>query len=455
MTDLEAASRGAQVPVDSTQAAMKEPKSPGLLAGENDVLPGGRTALVFLILVSMFNYVDRTILSILQEPVKADLGLSDTQLGLLTGLAFAFLYATLSLPIARLADRFNRRNIITAALATWSGMTMLCGAAGSFLSLFIFRVGVAVGEAGSVPASHSIIADYYPPGRRATALATWGLALPAGLMFGYAAGGWIATVLGWRLAFAVIGGAGLLLAPTFLWMVREPQRRFGKAQLPFDAATTVPMKEALAILWRLRTYRYMVAGATLHAFAQYALMNWTAPFYLRVHELSLAQVASMLALINGLGGGIGIYLGGWLSDRLGARMPAARVWLSAVAMLLMVPATLGQLLTGSLAMSIALAFVSTTLMFFYYGPIVAVPQSLVAPRMRALTSAVTLLVFNLFGLGLGPLAVGVLSDVLAPMLILPETSLRYALAASLSFSALGGLLVLAASRYYRAEALEE
>ena len=225
-------------------------------------------------------------------------------------------------------------------------------------------------------------------------------------------------------------------------------------QLPSGAAATVPMKEALGVLWRLRTYRYMVAGATLHAFAQYALMNWTAPFYLRVHELSLAEVASMLALINGLGGGIGIYLGGWLSDRLGARMPAARVWLSAVAMLLMVPVTLGQLLAGSLTLSIALAFVSTMLMFFYYGPIVAVPQSLVAPRMRALTSAVTLLVFNLFGLGLGPLAVGMLSDMLVPVLTVPETSLRYALSAALLFSALGGLLILAASRHYRAEALE-
>jgi predicted MFS family arabinose efflux permease len=455
MTDLDAAGRAAQLAVNVPRSSMEQRGGPEPLIGGNDVLPGGRTALILLMLVSMFNYVDRTILSILQEPVKADLGLSDTQLGLLTGLAFALLYATLSLPIARLADRFNRRNIITAALATWSGMTMLCGAAGSFLSLFIFRVGVAVGEAGSVPASHSIIADYFPPARRATALATWGLALPAGLMFGYAAGGWIATALGWRLAFAVIGGTGLLLAPIFLWMVREPQRRFGKVQLPADAAETVPMREALAILWRLRTYRYMLAGATLHAFAQYALMNWTAPFYLRVHELSLAQVASMLALVNGLGGGIGIYLGGWLSDRLGARRPAARVWLSAVAMLLMVPFTLGQLLAGSTTISIALAFASTTLMFFYYGPIVAVPQSLVAPRMRALTSAVTLLVFNLFGLGLGPLVVGMLSDALAPMLALPETSLRYALAASLLFSALGGLLVLAASRHYRAEVLEE
>ena len=404
--------------------------------------------LVMLGLVSMFNYIDRTVLSILQEPIKRELGLSDAQLGLLTGLAFALFYATLSLPIARLADRRNRRNIITASLSLWSGMTALSGLAAGFGSLLAFRIGVALGEAGSVPASHSIIADYYPPERRVTALALWGLALPAGIMVGYAAGGWVAAALGWRLAFAVIGGAGLVLAPFVLLLVREPLRgAFGTDK----TEATMPLRAALTTLWQLKTYRYMLLGTTLHAFAQYAMMSWTAPFYMRVHHVPLAKVALWLALLNGLGGGLGIYLGGFLSDAMARRHLPARVWLSAAAMVLMIPAALGQFLAPSLHVSLACGFVSTMLMFFYYGPIVGVPQSVVSPNMRALTSAVTLLVFNLFGLGLGPTLTGALSDVLAHSYGMAETSLRYALSLTMIFSALGALSIAWASRSYPAE----
>jgi len=410
-----------------------------------------RVMLVMLGLVSMFNYIDRTVLSVLQEPIKRELGLSDAQLGLLTGLAFALFYATLSLPIARLADRLNRRNIIAASLTMWSAMTALSGLASGFASLVSFRIGVALGEAGSVPASHSIIADYYPPGKRVTALALWGLGLPAGIMVGYASGGWIAATFGWRLAFAVIGGAGLVLAPLVMLLVNEPLRGAfaGPRQ---DTAARIPLGEALAALWKLRTYRYMLIGTTLHAFAQYAMMSWTAPFYMRVHHMPLAEVASWLALMNGIGGGVGIYLGGRLSDALALRNPSGRVWLSALAMLVMVPAALGQFLTPSLQVSLACGFLSTALMFFYYGPIVGVPQSVVAPRMRALTSAVTLLVFNLFGLGLGPAITGLISDRLASGYGLHDTSLRYALAIVPVFSLAGAASIAWASRFYREEA---
>ena len=408
-----------------------------------------RTVLVMLGLVSMFNYIDRTVLSVLQEPIKRELGLSDGQLGLLTGLAFALFYATLSVPIARLADRFNRRNIIAASLATWSGMTALSGLATGFGSLVAFRIGVALGEAGSVPASHSIIADYYPPEKRVTALALWGLALPAGIMLGYASGGWIASALGWRLAFGVIGIAGLALAPLFLLLVREPART--GADLSTRTEQAPPLGEAMRFLWRLRTYRYMLIGTTLHAFAQYAMMSWSAPFYMRVHHMPLADVASWLAVMNGLGGGIGIYLGGRLSDAAGSRNPAGRVWVSAAAMLLMVPAALVQFLVPSLTASLAFGFVATMLMFFYYGPIIGVPQSVVPPRIRALTSAVTLLVFNLFGLGLGPAVTGFLSDHLAAADGMHDTSLRYALAAVVLFSLAGASGIAWASRFYASD----
>ena len=411
-----------------------------------------RTMLVMLGLVSMFNYIDRTVLSVLQEPIKRELGLSDGQLGLLTGLAFALFYATLSLPIARLADRFNRRNIIAASLATWSGMTALSGLATGFGSLVAFRIGVALGEAGSVPASHSIIADYYPSEKRVTALALWGLALPAGIMLGYASGGWIASALGWRLAFGVIGVAGLVLAPLVLLLVREPART--GSGLPAKADHSPPLGEALAFLWRLRTYRYMLIGTTLHAFAQYAMMSWSAPFYMRVHHMPLAEVASWLAIMNGLGGGVGIYLGGRLSDAAGSRNPSGRIWVSAAAMLLMVPAALGQFLVPSLTASLAFGFVATMLMFFYYGPIIGVPQSIVPPRIRALTSAVTLLVFNLFGLGLGPAVTGFLSDHLAAADGMQVTSLRYALAAVLLFSLAGAGSIAWACRFYASDLLK-
>jgi len=423
---------------------------PGTLPG--DAPKVRRTVLVMLALVSMFNYIDRTVLSVLQEPIKRELNLSDGQLGLLTGLAFALFYATLSLPIARLADRLNRRNIVAASLATWSGMTALSGLATGFGSLVAFRIGVALGEAGSVPASHSIIADYYPPERRVTALALWGLALPAGIMFGYLSGGWIASALGWRLAFAVIGLSGLILAPLVMFLVKEPLRSVWGDKSA--GAESLPLAAALAALWRLRTYRYMLAGTTLHAFAQYAMMSWSAPFYMRVHHMPLAEVASWLALMNGVGGGIGIYLGGRLSDAVGARNPAGRVWVSAAAMLLMVPAALGQFLIPSLTGSLVCGFVATMLMFFYYGPIVGVPQSIVAPHMRALTSAVTLLVFNLFGLGLGPATVGFVSDQLASSGGMHETSLRYALAGAVLFSAAGAASIAWASRFYVSELRE-
>ena len=407
-----------------------------------------RLALTLLTAIATVGFIDRIVMNVLAVPVQKEFHLSDKQVGLLTGLAFALFYATLSLPIARLADRFNRRNIIAASLATWSGMTALSGLATGFGSLVAFRIGVALGEAGSVPASHSIIADYYPPEKRVTALASWGLALPAGIMLGYASGGWIASALGWRLAFGVIGVAGLALAPLVLLLVREPARAGSSGSTRTEQAP--PLGEAMRFLWRLRTYRYMLIGTTLHAFAQYAMMSWSAPFYMRVHHMPLAEVASWLALMNGLGGGIGIYLGGRLSDAAGSRNPAGRVWVSAVAMLLMVPAALIQFLTPSLTASLAFGFVATMLMFFYYGPIIGVPQSIVPPRIRALTSAVTLLVFNLFGLGLGPAVTGFLSDRLAGA-GMHDTSLRFALSAVVLFSLAGAGSIGWASRFYASD----
>lgn len=404
----------------------------------NDVVQR-RYVLFLLFLVSMFNYIDRTIISILQVPIKQDLGLSDAQLGALTGLSFALFYSTLSLPIARWADRANRRNIVTASLAVWSAMTALTGLANGFASLVFFRIGVAVGEAGSVPATHSIVADIYPPRQRATAFALWGLSLPAGMMVGYVLAGALAEAVGWRMAFAIFGAAGLLLAPVVVLTMREPKR--GRFDPPAQPGATPPKAtEVLRYLWQRRTFRFVIAAGACHAYAQYSIMNWNAPFYVRVHGMSLGEVSLYLALLNGVGSAVGMYLGGRLSDYFGSRDPRGRLQSTAIALAMMVPFALSQYLVDSAQLSIALGAVASTLMLFYYGPIVAVPQMLVPASMRAFTSAVLLLTFNLFGLGLGPFVTGLISDTLASRYGMGNESLRFAISAALLFSLLAGWL---------------
>jgi predicted MFS family arabinose efflux permease len=408
-----------------------------------------RRALFALFLVSAFNYFDRTILSVLQIPIKTELGLSDGQLGALTGFAFALFYATLSLPIARLADRYDRRTIIVVSLVIWSAMTALCGIASGFAMLALFRIGVAIGEAGSVPASVSLIADYYPPQRRAMALSIWGLALPIGLLVGYASIGALATAIGWRLAFAAVGIMGVALAPLVYALIGKPERGRldGPASVDPLAGTPLPLGQALMLMWRTPAYRWVVIAGMLHGFSQYAMMTWNAPFYVRSHGLSLSQVSLLMALLSGVAGAIGMYGSGWLTDRLALRDRRWRVWIMGLSVAATVPCALVQYLATSTTVSIVAAALSSMLMIAYYGPIVAATQSAVPPTMRAFGNAVLLLTFNLFGLGLGPLAAGALSDWLTPQA--GADALRYAV----SIVALGSLvaagLFFHAARFWR------
>ena len=236
-----------------------------------------RFGLAMLFVVALFNYIDRSIISILQEPLKADLHLSDTQLGALTGLSFALLYTTLALPIARLADRVNRKRLIAAALAIWSTATGCCGLANSFGVLVLFRMGVAFGEAGVVPASHSMISDYFPPRKRGTALALWGLSNPFGTMLGFAAGGWITAAMSWRQAFLVFGVLGVALAPVVLLM-KEPRRGGTDPVQPLDEAEgPLPFGEVVARLWRLRAFRCLARGGGAPANGPWQTSNRDAP----------------------------------------------------------------------------------------------------------------------------------------------------------------------------------
>jgi len=413
-----------------------------------------RMALGALFVVSAFNYFDRTILSVLQIPIKAELGLSDAQLGALTGFAFALFYATLSLPIARLADRYNRRIIVALSLAIWSGMTALCGFATGFASLALLRIGVAIGEAGSVPASVSLIADYYPPHRRAMAVSVWGLALPAGLLIGYGSIGALANAVGWRLAFAIVGGIGVLLAPLVLALVGNPVRgRLDGPAVNAAATAPLPLGQALALLWRTPAYRWVAIAGMFHGFSQYAMMTWNAPFFVRTHHLSLRDVSFLMAILSGVAGAIGMYGSGWLTDRLAIRERRWRVWIMGASVAATVPCALIQYLTSSTTIAIVAAGFASMLMIAYYGPIVAATQSAVPPTMRALGNAVLLLTFNLFGLGLGPLTAGKLSDWLNPAF--GDDALRYALVLTLVPSVLAAGLFFYAGRYWRNEPLAD
>ncbi len=397
--------------------------------------------LAMLFVVALFNYIDRSIIAILQEPLKADLKLSDTQLGALTGLSFAILYSTMALPIARLADRWNRKKLIATALAIWSSATAACGLAGNFATLVALRMGVAFGEAGCVPASHSLIADYFPLKRRATALAIWGLSSPLGTMLGFALGGWITQAMSWRQAFAVFGIAGLALAPLVL-TIKEPVR--GAFDDNADPRAELPLREALGVLWGSRAFRLLALGGAAHAFVLYSVQNWNAPFFGRVHEMPLKQVAFVLALAFGLGGGLGQFLGGALSDRLGRTDRRWYLWTPAAASALLVPASLATYLADDATASIAFVALQSMLLFVYTAPVVATAQMLVAPQMRAFTSAMLVLIVNLLGLSLGPLLTGMVSDALQP--VYGAQSLRYAIPCSVTMEVVAAILFFCAAR---------
>ncbi|MEQ9449393.1 MAG: MFS transporter [Rhodospirillaceae bacterium] len=292
-------------------------------------------ALGLLLLLYLSNYLDRQILAILLEPIKLDLGLSDAQLGFLSGIAFAIFFATLGIPIAMWADRTSRRNVVVVALAAWSGMTMLCGFAVNFWQLVLARIGVAVGEAGGAPPAHSMISDLYAPHERATAMAVYSLGAPFGIFCGFLIGGWVNVENGWRAAFFVVGAPGLLLALVIRFTLREPRR--GAADGLQDTAPAPPLAEVLRFIWGQRSLVHMLAAATLTALAGYGAIIWQPVFLIRSFGLETDEVGLALALIIGIGGSIGTYFGGLMADRLGQRDARWYVWVIAGAAVLSAP----------------------------------------------------------------------------------------------------------------------
>lgn len=397
--------------------AASVPGSQSRQAAETDATPYARASyriyvLIILTIVYVFNFVDRQLLVILQEPIKAELNLSDTQLGLLTGFAFALFYVVCGIPIARWADKGVRRNIIALALTIWSLMTALCGLAGNYTHLLLARIGVGVGEAGGSPPAHSMISDIFKPKNRALALSIYSIGIYIGILFGFALGGWIAETFGWRLAFFVVGMPGVLLAILVRLTVREPIRGWSESAPP-AAAHTPPVMDVARLLWTRVSFRHIALAASLQAFLIYGIGNWFPSYFLRNFDLSLTTVGSWMALTSGFGGAFGSFFGGWMADRLGARDLRWYLWTPAILTSLIVPVLAVALTSQSPYIALLLTGPFNFLTAAYLGSVIAVSHSLVSIRMRALTSAVLFFVLNLIGLGLGPLIVGALSDIFA------------------------------------------
>jgi MFS family permease len=328
-------------------------------------------------------------------------------------------------------------------------MTAASGLAVGMITLAITRMGVALGEAGCAPTSHSLISDYFPRAQRATAIGMWTLTFPIGTMLGFVAGGWLTTAFGWRQAFAVLGLSGLVLVPLVLLTVREPKR--GAMDVAAVTEEQPSWMDAIRTLWSLRAFRHATLAGALVDYTLYATLNWNAPFYNRVFGLSMTEIAAHMALLSGIGGGLGVYLGGALVDRLGRRDARWYMWVPAIAALAAVPVMMIQYFTALPRLSLLAGFVPALCLSSFLAPLVATGQMLVPATLRAFTSAVLALVVNIIGLGLGPLVTGMLSDFLITHYGLGNDSLRYAITASAVAALWGAAHFMRAARFIRDE----
>jgi MFS transporter, Spinster family, sphingosine-1-phosphate transporter len=372
-----------------------------------------RLLLWTLMVVYILNFIDRQIVAILMEPINRDLHMSDLQIGALGGLAFALFYATLGVPIARIADngRSNRSRMIAVFVAAWSAMTAVSGLAQNFWQLLLARIGVGVGEAGCTPTAHALIADSLPPERRAGGIAFFGLGIPIGSLLGTLVGGGMAEALGWRAAFFVVGLPGLLLA-LFVWFFLKDPRAAVAARA--DAPPRLGMMASLKLLATSRAYCLVLAGASVTAFLSYGKGLWVLSYFQRTHGLSVGQTALYVGIPLGIGGIIGTWAGGWAADRWGRHDKRHMLTLPAIAMLLAVPVLFAGYWTDDWRLAIALIFLPTLANSAYYGPAYGAAQVLARPDTRAMAAAWMVFAQNLIGLGLGPLLFGALSDMLKP-----------------------------------------
>ena len=381
-----------------------------------------RVTLWILLIVYIFNFIDRQIVNILAEPIRLELGLSDTQIGLMTGLAFALFYTILGLPIARFSDRSTTNR---PWLAIWSAMTALCGLAQNFIQLLLARIGVGVGEAGCTPPAHSLIADMVEPSKRSSALAFYALGIPIGTLLGMLIGGLLADSVGWRNAFLIVGLPGIALAVVVFTYLKDP-RRTGMMQAGTQqSAEQMPMKVALKAMFSSRAFVLLVAAGSAAAFLAYGKVTWITIFFQRTHGLTPGETGLWFGLVNGGAGIAGTVLGGYIADRWGAKNRRHVLTAPAVGMVVTIPFALLAFMTDNWLLALFLLIVPTICNSLYYGPTYSSVQGLVPLRARAIAAAVLLFFQNLIGLGLGPLFFGMMSDLLQPAY--GEESVRYVL----------------------------
>ena len=381
-----------------------------------------RYVLGALLVAYTLNFVDRQILGVLAVPIKLELGLTDSQLGLLGGVAFALFYTLLGIPVARLADRYNRVSILSIALGLWSLMTALCGVAQSYAQLFLARVGVGVGEAGGLTPAYSLICDYFPRHERGRALAVHSFGVPIGSSLGILAGGYITHLMDWRTAFLLVGVLGLLAAPILKWTVREPVR----GRLDDDAGSGPgTLGDVLRVLRGKPSFWALAAGTAVSSMMSYGLLFWLPSFLVRSLHVAPLVASQAFAALSFVGGVVGIWCGGQLADKLGQRSPRAHALIPAAAVMLAIPLYAVGLLSDNLGPWLAWMLVPTALGLMWMGPVLSAIQQLVPTQMRSTASAIFLFFNSLIGIGMGTLVIGLLSDVMLARF--GADSLRYAI----------------------------
>jgi MFS family permease len=405
--------------------------------------PGGRV-LAILLLAYIFNFIDRQIIGVLAIPIKADLGLTDTQLSLMGGIAFALFYSGIAIPVAWLADRSNRVNIIAFSVALWSAFTAVCGLAQNFWHLFLARMGVGIGEAGGVAPSYALISDFFPKERRARALALFSLGIPIGSALGVFFGGWIASNLDWRAAFIIVGLAGLPAALLVKIGIKEPVRGGYDTVDGGPSDPAPPFAAVAARLARTPSFWLLSFGAASGSILGYGLIFWLPSFFTRSFGLSLAEVSWFYGSIVLVGGIAGTYLGGWIGDRVGPDKPGGYALVPAVCFLISAPVFAAGLFAPNLVVGWILFAIGQMLALAWLGPVIAAVQHIVPPNMRATASASFLFINNLIGIGFGIFFLGFMSDTMSAAY--GDQSLRYSILYGLGFYLLSSLLYFVAAR---------
>lgn len=419
-----------------------DPAGPSANGDGPDIAAGyANYVLGVLLTVNVINFVDRQILSIFIGPIKAEFGVSDTSMGFLVGFAFALFYTIAGIPIARWADRGTRRNVIAIGLALWSAMTVASGLARSFTHLAVARLWVGVGEAAATPPSHSLLSDYFPVNRRATAIGVYASGVYVGSAVAYLFGGFLRANFDWRMAFYLLGAPGLLFALVVRFTVREPRR--GRTEQGVSRAATT-FGETLRHLLTCRSWIYLTLATAVLSITGFGVLMWSYEFYGRVYGMNPIDIGVWLALVVGAGGSLGVYAGGWMADRLGEGDPAWYLRLPALVNLASLPLAYVFLMSSSSGRSLAFFFVFYTCINVYVPAMHATNQNLSALRMRATTAAMTQFVVNLTGAGFGPFLVGLLNDAFAPRY--GDGAIRYSFAVIVATGVLGSLFLYLSSR---------